>query len=182
MNKLSKVLVMAVLMLALVLVSFSVNAYSNSDLISYVNDGSYTLGGKTYSLSDKDKVALTNYLTENPVSDEDANAIRANVEAIIAEVEATGVKSIEEIDANVMAEITKLAQAAGARAGLDISIDSAKGTVTIATEDGAVLVSTTYVGEETSDKLLYTGTNSLVFVLPVLAIVAVAIIVKKRAH
>ena len=218
MNKLSKLLVMALLILAVVAVSVNVNAYTNADLLAYVN-GEYTIGDNTYSLSEKDKVALTTYLSENPVSDDVATSIRADLDAIRAKVEATGATSIDEISASVMAEVTALAQAAGQKAGLAVSINTADGILTIATDEGKVLVSTTYVDEkepivpntpvegensdssdkkdETSDTktstdakkdatsskstLLYTGANSLVFVLPVLAIVAVAIVAKKRA-
>lgn len=213
MNKLSKLVVMAIIMLAIVAVSINVNAYTNDELLLLVQ-GAYTLGEgdvPVYELKEADKLAITKYLTENPVSDEVATSIKDDLVAIGDMIEATGTSNLANIETSVMEDIIAIAQSAGQKAGLKVAINSVDGTFTIKTENGTVLASDTYIknntsadvtdpteteksenqAEEKSDaktdeksskaKLLYTGADSFVYVLPLLAIVAVAIVAKKRA-
>ena len=206
MNKLLKLVVMAIIMLAVVAVSINVNAYTNNDLIAHLGD-TYTIGDTTYQLKPEKQKVLKDYFEKNP--DIDADSIVKDLQAIDSKIKESKATSLDDIDANLGDEIIKLAQKAAETAGLTFNIDSENGIVSIVTRDGTALIEETFdVGNEEADvtdpsenngteaeeksdaktdeksskaKLLYTGAASFVYVLPLLAIVAVAIVAKKRA-
>ena len=206
MNKLLKLVVMAIIMLAVVAVSINVNAYTNNDLIAHLGD-TYTIGDTTYQLKPEKQKVLKDYFEKNP--DIDADSIVKDLQAIDSKIKESKATSLDDIDANLGDEIIKLAQKAAETAGLTFNIDSENGIVSIVTRDGTALIEETLdVGNEEADvtdpsenngteaeeksdaktdeksskaKLLYTGADSFVYVLPLLAIVAVAIVAKKRA-
>ncbi len=194
MNKLSKLLVMTMLILAIVAVSINVNAATNADLIYALEEGPSEVNGIKVPLSAADRQTLINYLEKNPLNDERATQIGRNLNYIYILVEESGASSIEDIDSVILEDIVALAQQAGELAGLNVSIDTKAKTFSIKTVDGTSLISKSYVTSEnpsaptsetksngSTTTLLYTGANYAVFALPVLAIVAVAIIAKKRA-
>ncbi len=206
MNKLLKLVVMAIIMLAVVAVSINVNAYTNNDLIAHLGD-TYTIGDTTYQLRPEKQKVLKDYFEKN--ADIDADSIVKDLQAIDSKIKESKATSLDDIDANLGDEIIKLAQKAAETAGLTFNIDSENGIVSIVTRDGTALIEETFdVGNEEADvtdpsenngteaeeksdaktdeksskaKLLYTGADSFVYVLPLLAIVAVAIVAKKRA-
>ena len=206
MNKLLKLVVMAIIMLAVVAVSINVNAYTNNDLIAHLGD-TYTIGDTTYQLKPEKQKVLKDYFEKNP--DIDADSIVEDLQAIDSKIKESKATSLDDIDANLGDEIIKLAQKAAKTAGLTVNIDSENGIISIVTRDGTALIEETFdVGNEEADvtdpsenngteaeeksdaktdeksskaKLLYTGADSFVYVLPLLAIVAVAIVAKKRA-
>ena len=206
MDKLLKLVVMAIIMLAVVAVSINVNAYTNNDLIAHLGD-TYTIGDTTYQLKPEKQKVLKDYFEKNP--DIDADSIVKDLQAIDSKIKESKATSLDDIDANLGDEIIKLAQKAAETAGLTFNIDSENGIVSIVTRDGTALIEETFdVGNEEADvtdpsenngteaeeksdaktdeksskaKLLYTGADSFVYVLPLLAIVAVAIVAKKRA-
>lgn len=209
MNKLLKLVVMAIVMLAIVAVSINVNAYTNNDLIAHLSD-TYTIGDTTYRLKPEKQKVLKEYFEKN--ADIDADSIVKDLQAIDSKIKESKATSLDDIDATVGDEIIKLAQKAAKTAGLTVNIDSENGILSIVTEDGTALIEETFdVGNEEADvtdpsenngteaeaeeksdaktdeksskakKLLYTGADSFVYVLPLLAIVAVAIVAKKRA-
>lgn len=215
MNKLLKLVVMAIIMLAIVAISINVNAYTNNDLIAHLSD-TYTIGDTTYRLKPEKQKVLKEYFEKN--ADIDADSIVKDLQAIDSKIKESKATSLDDIDATVGDEIIKLAQKAAKTAGLTVNIDSENGILSIVTEDGTALIEETFdVGNEEADvtdsteteksennvtdsneaeeksdaktdeksskakKLLYTGADSFVYVLPLLAIVAVAIVAKKRA-
>ncbi len=197
---------MAIIMLAVVAVSINVNAYTNNDLIAHLGD-TYTIGDTTYQLRPEKQKVLKDYFEKN--ADIDADSIVKDLQAIDSKIKESKATSLDDIDANLGDEIIKLAQKAAETAGLTFNIDSENGIVSIVTRDGTALIEETFdVGNEEADvtdpsenngteaeeksdaktdeksskaKLLYTGADSFVYVLPLLAIVAVAIVAKKRA-
>lgn len=192
MNKLSKLLVMTMLILAVVATCVNVNAATNEDLIYALKEGPSEVNGIKVPLSAADRQTLINYLEEYPLTDEVASQIGRNLNSIYVLVEESGATSIEGIDSAILEDIVALAQQAGDLAGLDVTIDTNNKTFTIKTAGGTSLISKSYVANQNpaaptaevksnGATLLYTGANYAVFALPVLAIVAVAIIAKKRA-
>lgn len=193
MNKLSKLLVMTMLILAIIAVSINVNAATNADLVYALEEGPSEVNGIKVPLSAADRQTLIKYLEENPLTDEVATQIGRNLNYIYVLVEESGATSIEGIDSDTLEDIIILARHAGDLAGLDVTIDTNAKTFSIKTANGTSLISKSYVTSEnpsapTSETesngtttLLYTGANYAVFALPVLAIVAVAIVAKKRA-
>lgn len=197
MRKVSKLVAMVVVILAVIAtMAGSVSAYTNADVMKYVNDV-HNINGMIFELSNSDKAKIQNYLTANPVDEATANSIMADISAIEAKVAATGATSVNQISVAVKSEIVSMAKSTVAKAGLNLSVNSKAKTFTITTSSGEVLVSTSYAGKAQStmgaaagsaggasasgSTLLYTGANYAVYALPVLAIIAVAIIAKKRA-
>ena len=97
--------------------------------------------------------------------------------------------------ASVKTEIISIATSAAAKAGLALTVNTSNNTFTLTKNvDGSVLISgsadalTSYATASSSTSapatgnqtLLYTGANYAVYAFAVLAIVAVAIVVKKR--
>ena len=194
MNKLSKLLVMTMLILAIIAVSINVNAATNADLVYALEEGPSEVNGIKVPLSAADRQTLIKYLEENPLTDEVATQIGRNLNYIYVLVEESGATSIEGIDSDTLEDIIILARHAGDLAGLDVTIDTNAKTFSIKTANGTSLISKSYVTSEnpsaptsetksngSTTTLLYTGANYAVFALPVLAIVAVAIVAKKRA-
>lgn len=198
MSKLSKLLVMAFVIVAVIAMSISVNAYTNNDLKEYIN-GVHNVNNMIFELSIEQKQIMNNYLTAHPVSDEVATSIKSDIDAIESKIAATGATNVSQISNQVKTEVIALAQSAGSKAGLNITVNTSAKTVTVSTKSGENLFSTSYVGKVKSagtssaqaasttttttsgSTLLYTGANYAVYALPVLAIVAVAIVAKKRA-
>ena len=206
MSKLSKLIVMAVVILAVVTMSVSVKAYTNSDLIGYVNN-IHNINNILFELKDSQKTAIINYLSAHPVSDEVANSIKADIDAAERQIAATGATNVDQISKDVKANVAALVKSAGAKAGLTVVIDTASETFAVKTSDGKTLTSgavrndisyavapaagttaaapaasnaSSNATKSTGKKLLYTGTNYALYVLPVVAIVAVAVLGRKE--
>ena len=209
MSKLSKLIVMAVVILAVVTMSVSVKAFTNSDLIGYVNN-IHNINNIIFELKDNQKTAIINYLTAHPVSDEVANSIKADIDAAEKQIANTGATNVDQISKDVKANVIALVKSAASKAGLTLTVNSADETFVIKTSDGKVLTSgsaradvsyatgtganagtpasssasktSTATTKSTGKKLLYTGSNYALYVLPVVAIVAVAVLGRKKIN
>ena len=88
-----KTLTVAVLFVMLVsLLVTGVNAVSTSELVEKL----YEMG-QPYGITSADKVKLERFLSENPVSDSDANAILAKAEEAVAIMEEAGVTDVKQL-------------------------------------------------------------------------------------
>ena len=113
-------------------------------------------------------------------------------------VRSTGATSTSKISKDVKTDILQRAKATATKAGLTLTVNTSAKTFTLVKSNGDVLASGNYTKLATNPgtvgggagsngaasngaKLLYTGANYALYALPVLAIVAVAIVVKKRA-
>lgn len=187
--KISKLLVMALVVLAVITVSFSVNAFTNNELITYLTN-THTVNGTHYSLSADQVKAITDYLTANPVSDEVAAAIKGDIEAAEAKIAATGAIWKEQLDRGVGAEVIALMKSAANRAGLTFTFNTQTRVASLTDRSGKVVCTgnidafyrDSANGTVSNSTLVYTGANALVYILPVLAVVAVAtlLVVKRR--
>lgn len=196
MNKISKSLVMAVVVLAVITMSVVVSAFSNADLISYIT-ADQVVNGETYKLSNDQKTAVTNYLNEHPVSDEVAASIKEDIEEAKRQITATGATKADQVSDTVKAKVTSLLKSAGDKAGVLVTVNSKDKTVTITEKaTGKNLAAGSYAAyvksegssaangvSQSSGTLVYTGANYVLYAIPVLAIVAVAIVlvVRKRS-
>lgn len=188
MNKISKILVMAVVILVVVTISLSVNAVSNSDLISYVT-GEHTVLGTKYQLSSEQKDTVKNYLTQNPVDDATAESIKADLVEAVNQLNATGATGLDKVSDSAKAKVTSLLKSAGSKAGLVVTVDTSAKTITVKDGSGNTLISNSYtsavastsasVSQSTSGTLVYTGTSYIVGI-SILAIIAVAIVLVLR--
>ena len=192
--KVSRIIIMALVFVAVITMSLSVKAFTTVDLIGYLTS-EQSVNGTKYVLSEDQKVAVRDYLTAHPVSDEVAESIKNDIETAKAKIAATGAKKPSELNQTVKSEVISLVKSAGNKAGVDVVVDLQNKTVTIieqatgkhlaagSTKAFIYSDSTNNSSSQTSGTLVYTGANSLVYILPVLAVVAVAtlIVIKKRS-
>ncbi len=194
MNKISKLLVMSIVTLAVVAMSVSVNAFSNSDLISYVTSDQ-VVNGETYKFSNDQKNAITKYLTENPVSDDVAASVKEDIEEAKRQITATGATKADQVSDAVKSKIVSLLKSAGEKVGLIVTVNTKDKTVTLTEkETGKDIAAGSYAAyvksnvassgvSQTSGTLVYTGANYLLYIIPTIAIIAVAVIlvIRKRS-
>ena len=194
MNKVSRVLVMAFVVLAVITMSLSVNA-STQTLHDYVN-GIHNINDMVFELTDSQKTAVSKHIAT--LDDATADAVLNDILAAEKLVANTGATRISQLSASVKKEVIALATSAAAKAGLTLTVNTANNTFTLRAVQGEVLVSGSadalikYNGEggaaggsvgssASTGTLLYTGADYAVYAGAFLAIVAVAVVVKKRA-
>ncbi len=195
MKTLSKILVMAVVILAVVTMSVRVNAAEANDiLMQYIRDA-HNVNGMLFELTNSQKNAICDYVAT--LSAEQASAIHADLVAMEQTIKDTGATSTSKISNEVRTSVLNQAKATAAKAGLTLNVNTKDKSFTLTKSNGETLASGSYKtlatnpgtasGKTTTtstakgSKLLYTGANYAVYALPVLAIVAVAVVVKKRS-
>lgn len=195
MKTLSKILVMAVVILAVVTMSVRVNAAeANNILMQYIRDA-HNVNGMLFELTNSQKNAICDYVAT--LSEEQASAIHADLVAMEQTIKNTGATSTSKISNEVRTSVLNQAKATAAKAGLTLNVNTKDKSFTLTKSNGETLASGSYKtlatnpgtasGKATTtstakgSKLLYTGANYAVYALPVLAIVAVAVVVKKRS-
>ncbi len=159
MKKTLKIMIVAIL---LMVIATTVNAYTNDELITYLTS-SKTIAGETVTLTADEKGAVKKYLEENPLSDEDAGMVRYYAESVIAIMDAAETTDITELSDADKERVVSLVNAAADAAGVTVTVDSGKKSVTVKGEDGKTIT--------------YTGANYAMYIVPVVAIIAVAAIV-----
>lgn len=194
--KVSKLLVMALVILAVITMSLNVHAGTN-ELKAYVND-IHNINNMVFELTDSQKTVVLNYIST--LDDATADAVMNDIIAAENLVRNTGATSIAQMSVNTKKEVINLGKSAADKAGLILTVDTASNTFTLTKKAGGVLVSgsadalikyyqapangtsaSTPAGTTTGSTLLYTGSDYAVYAFAVLAIVAVAVVVKKRA-
>ncbi len=200
MRKLTKMLTMAIVVLAVITMSLNVNAATaKENLINYIRSA-HVVNGILFEITNAQKNAITDYINTS-IDDNVAQQVYNDLTSIETTIRDTGATNVSQISQPVREKILAQAKATAAKAGLTLNVDTKSNTFTLIKSDGNVLASGGYLGlatnpgsapagsgsgsngsgsTTTGSKLLYTGANYLVYALPVLAIVAVALIVKKR--
>lgn len=132
--------------------------------------------GAKYGVTNADKVKVERYLAENPVTDEQADAILAKADEAIAVMGKAGVTDYTKLTAAQKEEIKTIAKAAAEL--IDVKLVFKTGTVEIYNKDGKLIETVSLNG----GKLAYTGNSvNTVLVVSVIAIIALAIgVVTKR--
>ncbi len=168
-----KVLTIATLCVMLVMAFATIaNAATSAELA----DKLYAKGEK-YGMTAADKVKVERYLSENPVTDAQADAVLAKADEAIAVMEKAGVTDYTKLTAAQKNEIKAIAQSAAEL--IDVKLVFKTGTVEIYNKDGKLIESVSLNG----GKLAYTGNNvNTVIGVSVVAIIALAIgvVTKKR--
>lgn len=196
MNKISKLLVMALVVLAVITMSIKVSAATNKqDLIDYVSK-SHNINGMVFELKGSNKTNVVKHL--EGVSEEAAKSALAKIKEAEKIVKDSGVTKIEDLSSADQKKLREKAQDAATAVGLTLKLDSNKKTFTLTDKNGKSIasgstsnvVSYSKSSNSSSDSktdssagksYLYTGTTYVAFSAIVLAIVAVAVVVKKRA-
>lgn len=168
-----KTLTVAVLFVMLVsLLVTGVNAVSTSELVEKL----YEMG-QPYGITSADKVKLERFLSENPVSDSDANAILAKAEEAVAIMEEAGVTDVKQLTTEQKNQIKSLANDAASILGVTLVFKAGNLEVY---KDGKLVEALSY----SNDKLAYTGnTVNMVLVVSsvaVIALVATYVVARKR--
>lgn len=196
MKKVSRILVMALVVLAVITMSLRVNAAeANNILVEYIRSA-HNVNGMLIELTNSQKNAITDYV--NTLSESTASAVHADLVSMEQTLKNTGATNVSQISNSVKTSILNQAKATATKAGLTLNVNTKSNTFTLTKSNGETLASGSYTSlvtnpgsapagtsnsgsASTGAKLLYTGANYAVFALPVIAIIAVAVIVKKRA-
>lgn len=135
--------------------------------------------GQKYGVTEADKVKIERYLTENPVTEEKANAIIAKADEAIAVMESAGTTDYNKLTTSQKDKLKSIATSAADI--IDVKLVFKKGTVEIYDNTGKLIET---VGQN-NGKLAYTGNNtSVILTTSVIAIIALTITVatKRTVH
>ena len=150
----------------------------NAATTSTLADELYTKG-KKYGMTSADKVKIERYLAENPVTDDQANAVVAKADEAIAVMEKAGTTDINKLTDAQKDQLKSIANSAASI--VDVKLVFKKGSVEIYDNTGKLIET---VGQN-NGKLAYTGNNvNVVLTTSVIAIIALAITVvtKRTVH
>lgn len=170
-----KILTIAVLAI-MVMMAFAtgVSAVTTEELA----DELYAKGQK-YGMTAAEKVKIERYLSENPVTEEEANAIIAKADEAVAIMEEVGATNYDDLTTEQKSELKNIATSAAEI--IDVKLVFKKGSVDVYDNEGKLIETVT----ENNEKLAYTGNNvNVVLIVSVIAIIALAITVtmKRNAH
>ena len=131
--------------------------------------------GKKYGMTSADKVKVERYLSENTVTDEQANAIVAKADEAIAVMEAAGTTDYSKLTDAQKDQIKSIANSAADI--IDVKLVFKKNTVEIYNNAGKLIET---IGNN-NGKLAYTGNNvNVVLTTSVIAVIALAISVATK--
>lgn len=167
-----KVLTIAILFVMVALMATTVvNATTNASLA----DELYELGSE-YGMTTADKVKIERYLADNPVTEEQANAIMGRAREIAQIIAVSGVSNVSELSSADKNKIISIANEAASIIGLTLSFKS--GGIIEVYKDGKLIETATL----NNGKLAYTGNNNTVLVVSSVAVLALAtvFVVRKK--
>lgn len=140
MNKIMKIVSVVAMMILVICMSNSVQAYNNEDVISYITKA-HTVNGTTLQITESVAQRLTQFLKDNPVTDAKADIIIAKLEEAKAVLGTSNSSTLEGVDNAIKAEVIRLVKEAGKEAGLSIEVDTINNIVTVKDLKGNVIVS-----------------------------------------
>ncbi len=195
MRKILKMLVMAIVVLAVVTMSLNVNAATSKETLTNYIRNSHNVNGMLFELTNSQKNAVTDYIATS-LDENTAKAVYQDIVSIEQTIKNTGATKTSQISTSVRNDVLEKAKAVAKKAGLTLNVNTKSNSFTLVKADGSVLISGDYTKlatnpgtnnggasagtTATGKKLLYTGANYALYAVPVLAIVAVAVVVKKR--
>lgn len=196
MRKLSKIIVIALIVMMAVSIFSTVKA-ANKDLTDYIGTV-HNINGMLWELSNDRKQKLNEFASK--LDDKTSDSIMSDIHAAEKVVIDSGVTNHNNLSADQKAKIVSYAQSAAKKAGANLSVDLSKRTYSL-TKNGKVVISgniddliadpgtapaggsssaAASTAKTTGRKLLYTGSNYAVYAISAVAIVAVALVAKKR--
>ena len=199
--KITKLSVMALVIITLITMATSVSAYTSAELENYIT-GTHTISGSQFELKAAEKQEVKDYLASNPLTDAQATQIKSLLDEAKNKISATGASNLNQIAKSTKAEVVALLKEAGNVAGLTVSVDTSAKTITVS-KAGTVIVSGSYAmegnggvtvrtytnpasvtkGGSTISGFVYTGSNNTVLaIVAVLAVVAVSTIVVRKVY
>ena len=171
-----KTLIVSILMSIILFVGASVVSAATTETLA---DELY-VKGKKYGMTTADKVRIERYLSENPVTDEQANQIMSKADEAVAVMENAGVTNYNKLTQDKKSELKTIAKETADIVGAKLVFKS--GSVEIYDANGKLIETVA----RNNGKLAYTGNNSVnvVLTVSVIAMIALAITVggKKIAN
>ena len=171
-----KTLIVSILMSIILFVGASVVSDATTETLA---DELY-VKGKKYGMTTADKVRIERYLSENPVTDEQANQIMSKADEAVAVMENAGVTNYNKLTQDKKSELKTIAKETADIVGAKLVFKS--GSVEIYDANGKLIETVA----QNNGKLAYTGNNSVnvVLTVSVIAMIALAITVggKKIAN
>ena len=171
-----KTLIVSILMSIILFVGASVVSAATTETLA---DELY-VKGKKYGMTTADKVRIERYLSENPVTDEQANQIMSKADEAVAVMENAGVTNYNKLTQDKKSELKTIAKETADI--VDAKLVFKSGSVEIYDANGKLIETVA----QNNGKLAYTGNNSVnvVLTVSVIAIIALAITVggKKIAN
>ena len=153
-----------VLVMVVALFATMVNAATNDTLADEI----YSMGAK-YGMTEADKVKIERYLSDYPVTDDQANQVIAYANEAVQIMENAGVTDYRELSREDKDALKSIANNAASVLGVTLTFKA--GTVEVY-KDGKLIETIT---SSTSGKLAYTGNNiNMVLVVSSVAVVALA--------
>ena len=150
--------------------------FANAATTATLADELYSKGSK-YGMTSAAKVKIERYLSENTVTDEQANAIVAKADEAIAVMEAAGTTDHSKLTDAQKDKLKSIANSAAAI--IDVKLVFKKNTVEIYDNAGKLIET---IGQN-NGKLAYTGNNvNVVLTTSVIAIIALAITVATKRN
>lgn len=171
-----KTLIVSILMSIILFVGASVVSAATTETLA---DELY-VKGKKYGMTTADKVRIERYLSENPVTDEQANQIMSKADEAVAVMENSGVTNYNKLTQDKKSELKTIAKETADI--VDAKLVFKSGSVEIYDANGKLIETVA----QNNGKLAYTGNNSVnvVLTVSVIAMIALAITVggKKIAN
>lgn len=171
-----KTLIVSILMSIILFVGASVVSAATTETLA---DELYAKG-KKYGMTTADKVRIERYLSENPVTDEQANQIMSKADEAVAVMENAGVTNYNKLTQDKKSELKTIAKETADI--VDAKLVFKSGSVEIYDANGKLIETVA----QNNGKLAYTGNNSVnvVLTVSVVAMIALAITVggKKFAN
>ena len=153
--------------------------FANAATTATLADELYSKGSK-YGMTSADKVKIERYLSENTVTDEQANQIMSKADEAVAVMENAGVTNYNKLTQDKKSELKTIAKETADIVGAKLVFKS--GSVEIYDANGKLIETVA----QNNGKLAYTGNNSVnvVLTVSVIAMIALAITVggKKIAN
>ena len=159
-------LVFAILLFCNVTVA---KAATNEELITYATK-EFDINGTVVALKAADKVKVERYLTQYPVTDNQADQIIEKIDAGIAILRGANVTDPTKLSKEKKQEILALGQEAAKIAGAELTYDAKNDAISIY-RDGVLIDQAT-----TSDALVPTGSENYSYIVYIMAGVAVVAI------
>lgn len=168
-----KTIKVAILILMLVAITItSVQATTSSELANKL----YTMG-KEYGVTSAHKVQMERYLSDNPVTETEANTIVSKANEAIDIMKKAGTKDVTKLSKANKERITTIANEVAGILGVTLKFQSNSVSVY---KDGKLIDKIT--ATSTGKKLAYTGNNMyrILVVSSSIAIIALAIVCAKK--
>lgn len=164
--------------LLFVMLVMALEITANATTTKTLADELYAKGQK-YGMTTAEKVKIERYLSENPVTDEQANSLVAKADEAVAVMEKAGTTDYNKLTTAQKEQLKSIATSAANI--IDVKLVFKKGTVEIYDNTGKLIET---VGQN-NGKLAYTGNNvNVVLTTSVIATIALAITVvtKRTVH